>query len=114
MTNKNSIEYLAYLLDKAKSNLKDKAIIFLGAGNSVSAGIPLTNVIVRHIRLKFYKNPLIKNHKLNGKSDYYDLMALLTADERRDLFHFYVTREKVKLNVANVYLAQLLKEGYVD
>lgn len=114
MTNKNSIEYLAYLLDKAKTNLKDKAIIFLGAGTSVSAGIPLTNVIVRHIRLKFYKNPLVKSHVINGKSDYYDLMALLTADERRDLFHFYVTREKVKLNVANVYLAQLLKEGYID
>ena len=45
--NKNSIEYLAYLLDKAKKEEgKEKAIIFLGAGTSVSAGIPLTNVIV--------------------------------------------------------------------
>ncbi|KUY15774.1 hypothetical protein BAZ12_07435 [Elizabethkingia miricola] len=60
--NKNSIEYLAYLLDKAKKEEgKEKAIIFLGAGTSVSAGIPLTNVIVRHIRLKFKNNPIIRD-----------------------------------------------------
>lgn len=111
---KKTIEYLAYLLDKAKNEGKDRAIVFLGAGASVSAGIPLTGVIVRHIRLKFRKNPLIQKYVLNGKTDYYELMALLTADERRDLFHFYVTRDKVKLNIANVYLAQLLKLGYVD
>ncbi|WP_281979746.1 tetratricopeptide repeat protein [Tenacibaculum mesophilum] len=112
--NKNTIQYLAYLLDKAKTEGKDKAIVFLGAGTSVTAGIPLTNTIVRHIKIKFRKNPLIRNHQLNGETDYYELMGALTADERRDLFHFYVTRKKVKLNVANVYLAQLLKYGYVD
>ncbi|MEA5460218.1 hypothetical protein VB796_14265 [Arcicella sp. LKC2W] len=109
--NKNSIEYLAYLLDKAKQDRKDNAIVFLGAGASVSAGIPLTHVIVRHIKLKFRKNPIIKQ---NTSNDYYQLMGALTADERRDLFHDYVTRDKVKLNIANVYLAQLLKLGYVD
>ena len=109
--NKNTIEYLAYLLDKAKQDRKDNAIVFLGAGASVSAGIPLTYVIVRHIKLKFRKNPLIKR---NTSNDYYQLMGDLTADERRDLFHYYVTRDKVKLNIANVYLAQLLKLGYVD
>ncbi|MGL4631248.1 MAG: hypothetical protein ACRCVT_08590 [Leadbetterella sp.] len=57
---KNSIEYLAYLVDKARNNGKDKAIVFLGAGTSVSAGIPLTQVIVKHIKLKFRKNPVIK------------------------------------------------------
>ncbi|MGL4631249.1 MAG: SIR2 family protein [Leadbetterella sp.] len=41
-------------------------------------------------------------------------MGALTADERRDLFHFYVTRKRVKLNIANIYLAQLLHEGYID
>ena len=112
--NKSTIQYLAYLLDKAKTEGKDKAIVFLGAGASVSAGIPLTGVIVRHIKLKFRKNPIIKNAVLDGKSDYYVLMGALTADERRDLFHFYVTRDKVKLNMANVYLAQLLSLGYVD
>jgi Flp pilus assembly protein TadD len=109
--NKDSIEYLAYLLDKAKQDRKDNAIFFLGAGASVSAGIPLTHVIVRHIKLKFRKNPIIKQ---NTSNDYYQLMGALTADERRDLFHYYVTRDNVKLNIANVYLAQLLKLGYVD
>lgn len=42
---KNNIEYLAYLLDKAKKENSEKAIVFIGAGTSVSAGIPLTNDI---------------------------------------------------------------------
>ena len=114
MENKGTIEYLAYLLDKAKKGGQEKAIVFIGAGVSVSAGIPLTKVIVRHIRLKFIKNPIIRGLLDSGEDDYYSLMGALTADERRDLFHFYVTRDKVKLNIANVYLAQLLKLGYVD
>lgn len=113
--NKNTIEYLAYLLNKAhKEEGREKAIVFLGAGTSVSAGIPLTNVIVRHIKKKFRDNPIIKEFTQKGKADYYKLMGALTADERRDLFHFYVTRKRVKLNITNIYLAQLLKLGYVD
>ncbi|PVV61697.1 TPR end-of-group domain-containing protein [Chryseobacterium sp. HMWF035] len=113
--NKNTIEYLAYLLNKAhKEEGREKAIVFLGAGTSVSAGIPLTNVIVRHIKKKFRDNPIIKEFTHKGEADYYKLMGALTADERRDLFHFYVTRKRVKLNITNIYLAQLLKLGYVD
>lgn len=113
--NKNTIEYLAYLLDKAyKEEGREKAIVFLGAGASVSAGIPLTDIIVRHIKLKFFNNPIIRDCIRDKKDDYYSLMGALTADERRDLFHFYVTRKRVKLNIANIYLAQLLKIGYVD
>lgn len=41
-------------------------------------------------------------------------MGALTADERRDLFQFYVTRDRVKLNITNIYLAQLLKLNYID
>jgi tetratricopeptide (TPR) repeat protein len=113
--NKNTIEYLAYLLNKAhKEKGREKAIVFLGAGTSVSAGIPLTNVIVRHIKKKCRENPIIKEFTKKGEDDYYKLMGALTADERRDLFHFYVTRKRVKLNITNIYLAQLLKLGYVD
>jgi tetratricopeptide (TPR) repeat protein len=113
--NKNTIEYLAYLLDKAhKEEGREKSIVFLGAGASVSAGIPLTSTIVRHIKIKFCNNPIIKECIKTMNDDYYSLMGALTADERRDLFHFYVTREKVKLNIANIYLAQLLKLGYID
>jgi tetratricopeptide (TPR) repeat protein len=110
--NKNTIEYLAYLLNASKNKNNEKAIFFIGAGFSVSAGIPLTNVIVRHIKLKFGKNPCIQS--IADKNNYYELMGALTADERRDLFHFYITRKKVKLNLASIYLAQLLKEGYID
>ncbi|SDQ44672.1 Tfp pilus assembly protein PilF [Chryseobacterium soldanellicola] len=113
--NKDTIEYLAYLLNEAKNDEgREKAIVFLGAGVSVSAGIPLTGTIVEDIKVKFSNNPIIKDCIKNKKDDYYSLMGALTADERRDLFHFYVTRDEVKLNLANIYLAQLLKLGYVD
>lgn len=112
---KNTIEYLAYLLDEAKKNEgREKAIVFLGAGVSVSAGIPLTATIVEDIKDKFSNNPIIKECIKTNNDNYYSLMGALTADERRDLFHFYVTRDEVKLNLANIYLAQLLKLGYID
>lgn len=111
---KNTIKYIAYLLDKAKKNNEPKAIIFLGAGASATAGIPLTHVIVRHIKLKYKDNPVIKSMIANKVDDYYKIMQALTSDERKDLFYYYITRKKVKINVTNIYLAQLLNEGYVD
>lgn len=112
--NKNTIEYLAYILNQAREEELPKAIVFLGAGASASAGIPLTHVIVRHIKIKYKKNPIIREFVSKNETDYYTIMGALTADERRDLFYFYVTRPKVKINVTNIYLAQLLKEGYID
>ena len=53
MNQKEHIEYVAYRLYEAKKRGQDKAIVFIGAGVSVSAGIPLTPIIVRHIKLKF-------------------------------------------------------------
>lgn len=111
---KDTIEYLAYILNQAREEELPKAIVFLGAGASASSGIPLTHVIVRHIKMKYKKNPIIKEFVSKNETDYYTIMGALTADERRDLFYFYVTRPKVKINVTNIYLAQMLKEGYID
>lgn len=111
---KDSIDYIAYLVRNAKLKNLPKPIIFLGAGASASAGIPLANEIVVDIKDKFKQNPLIKNFIRNGEMDYYKVMGALTADERRDLFYSYITQDGIKINLTNLYLAQLLKEGYID
>ena len=41
-------------------------------------------------------------------------MSALSAQERRNLFSGYINDKNVKLNVTHIYLAQLLKEGYID
>jgi tetratricopeptide (TPR) repeat protein len=112
--NKRTIDDIAYIFKKAKDENKPKPIIFLGAGASQSAGIPLTGKIVEDILEKFKEKPSVKRLDENERKDYYKVMGSLSAEERRSLFYDYITDEKVKINVTHIYLAQLLKEGYVD
>lgn len=112
--NKRTIDDIAYIFKKAKDEDKPKPIIFLGAGASASAGIPLTGKIVKDILEKFKDKPSVKRLVENERKDYYKVMSSLSAEERRSLFYDYITDEKVKINVTHIYLAQLLKEGYVD
>lgn len=110
-----NIKYIAYLLKKAKEDDKlPKPIVFLGAGASASAGIPLASKIVEDVKTKFGDNPLVQDLITQNENDYYKVMGCLTADQRRDLFYSYITHADVKINLTNIYLAQLLKEGYVD
>lgn len=111
---KDSIEYIAYLVNKAKKENLPRPIIFLGAGASSSAGIPLAKKIVYDIKDKYFENPLVKEFVKNDEQDYYKVIGALTADERRDLFYSYITKADVKINLTNLYLAQLLKEEYID
>ncbi len=112
--NKRTIDDIAYIFKKAKDENKPKPIIFLGAGASASAGIPLTGKIVEDILKKFKEKPSVKRLEESERKDYYKVMGTLSAEERRSLFYDYITNEKVKINVTHIYLAQLLKEGYVD
>lgn len=112
--NKRTIEDIAYIFRKAKEEGKPRPIVFLGAGASASAGIPLTGQIIKDILVKHSDMPAIQRLNEEEKKDYYTLMSALSAEQRRSLFHSYVTSEDVKINVTHIYLAQLLKEGYVD
>jgi tetratricopeptide (TPR) repeat protein len=47
-------------------------------------------------------------------TDYYKVMCCLSPKERHKLLRSYITSEKVEINVAHIYLAQLLKLGYID
>ena len=109
---KKGIEDLAYLIKKAKENNKPKPIVFLGAGASVSGGIPLVSGIIKKIHEDFKDKPSITNLSEEKRNDYYELMSVLNPDERKQIFQDYI--KKAKINVAHIYLAQLVDLGYID
>ncbi|WP_204343976.1 TPR end-of-group domain-containing protein [Psychroserpens algicola] len=106
------IHDLAYLINEAKKSGEPKPIVILGAGVSVSGGIPQASGIIKDILERFKDKPAIDNLPKNKKEDYYELMSALTSKERKKLFQDYI--KKAKVNVAHIYLAQLVKKGYVD
>src|SRR6185436_19890911 len=112
--NDQDVDSIAYLIDRAKKNNKPKPIVFLGAGASVTAGIPGAEKIKDDILTRFKAKPSIKKLNEEDKKDYYKVMGCLNSTERIELLRLYITNEHVKLNVAHIYLAQLLKEGYID
>ncbi|PHR70056.1 MAG: hypothetical protein COA67_09005 [Lutibacter sp.] len=101
---KNTIEYVAYIVKKAKRKNEPKPIIFLGAGASVTAGIPLTDAIVADVKKKHKDNPVIKGMIDSGETNYYKIMGALESDDRKDLFYEYITDDKVKINVTKTFI----------
>jgi tetratricopeptide (TPR) repeat protein len=112
MRNKD-IESIAYLIKRAIENNQPKPIVFLGAGASISAGIPGSAQIIIDILKKFKEKPEIKNLAKEDRN-YYNLMGCLNTEERHELLRNYISNDNVKINVTHIYLAQMLKEGYVD
>jgi tetratricopeptide (TPR) repeat protein len=106
-----SIEQLAYLLKHAKDNNKPQPIFFLGAGASKSGGIPLAAEIEKNIVERYSDNPSVKSLKTEDRT-YAKLMDCLLPAERDELLKTYI--DNAKINVTHIYLAQLLKEGFVD
>ncbi len=106
-----TIEELAYLIQQAKDNNKPQPIFFLGAGASVTGNIPLARDITKDILNKYQNSPFIK--KLNEKEQYYSkLMECLLPHQRNELLKKYI--DEAKINVTHIYLAQLMKSGFVD
>ncbi len=105
------IEELAYWLKKAKENGQPQPIFFLGAGASKSGNIPLADEITSDFLSEHPDHPLVK--KLDKKDmSYSKLMACLQPYQRNQLLKKLV--DKAKINVTHIYLAKLLKRGYVD
>ena len=106
-----TIEQLAYRLVKAKSNKLPGAIFFIGAGASVSGGIPLANTLTNQILRDFNDNPLIRDINETDKN-YANLMECLLPYERTKLLKDHIDNSKV--NLTHLYLAQLLSKDYCD
>jgi tetratricopeptide (TPR) repeat protein len=111
MTEKN-ISHIAHRLQQAKENKEPRAIVFIGAGCSVSAGIPRASEIVDYILEEFKSSPDVKALPTEPKPEYAKLMNCLSPKERKRLFKHYVS--SAKINVSHIYLAHLLEQGYVD
>ncbi|SHF01244.1 TPR end-of-group domain-containing protein [Dysgonomonas macrotermitis] len=105
------VDYIAHLLKEAKDKNYNKPIVFLGAGMSVAGGIPLAGDIAKEILATYKNNPKVRNLKEEDRT-YSKLMACLTTSERNHLLNGYI--KEAKVNVAYIYLADLIKQGYVD
>lgn len=105
------VDSIAHLLKEAKDKQQNKPIVFLGAGMSATGEIPLASEIAQDILSKYGSNPDVKRLAKDDQT-YSKLMACLTTSERNQLLNGYI--EKAKVNVAYIYLAHLIKQGYVD
>lgn len=104
------IEHIAYQLKQNNNDKQPGAIVFIGAGCSVSAGIPSADKIVDFVIENYKDNPDIKC--FDKKPSYAELMECLGPRERNKIFKHYV--EEAKINVSHIYLAHLMALGYVD
>lgn len=84
-----------------------KCGLLIGAGCSVSSGIPLADGFVKRIEQDFRAS-----YRKAEKKDYPHCMAKLRPGNRRDLVEKYI--DKAKINWAHMCIAQLVKKGYVD
>ena len=107
-----NIEDIAYLIYSAKENNLPKPIVFLGAGASVTGGIPLASAIVKDIERKYPRNPKIRKLSAANKKDYASMMECLLPAERNRLLKEYI--DQAKINVTHIYLAHLITQGYID
>jgi len=106
-----TIKQMAYLLKEAKSEGLPQPIFFLGAGASASGNIPTAKDIIEIIHARYPENPFICEINKDEMS-YSRLMRCLSASQRKTLLKELI--DEAKINVTHIYLAQLLKENYVD
>lgn len=106
-----TVKQMAHLLKEAKNEGLPQPIFFLGAGASASGNIPTAKDIIKIIQVKYLQNPFICEVDEDEVS-YARLMRCLSASQRKTLLKELI--DKAKINVTHIYLAQLLKEDYVD
>lgn len=106
-----TIEHLAYALKEAKKANQPQAIFFLGAGASRSGNIPLASEIITKILSDYADSPFVKSLPQDERT-YAKLMECLKPAQRDELLKRFIA--EAKINVTHIYLAQLIKEGFVD
>ena len=84
-----------------------KTAVLLGAGMSVTAGIPTAKGIMKDIE----KNMPTTVSNCKNKT-YQNYMQLLGPSQRKKLIAYYV--DNAKINLAHLYLGTLIKENYID
>jgi tetratricopeptide (TPR) repeat protein len=100
------VDIIAETLRFNKKNGYPTAIL-VGAGMSVSAGIPAAGGIMKEIQKQF---PRLAKRCV--KKTYPAYMELLSPAQRRTLIGSFV--DNARINMAHLYLGALVKENYVD
>lgn len=100
------IEVIAEKL-KGNRDSNKKTAILIGAGVSDTAGIPLAGEIMKRIKEKFPE--ACKHRKCQTYGQYMDAIS---PSDRKELITEYI--ENSKLNASHLYLAALIRDGYVD
>lgn len=116
-TPKRDIKDVAAALRRAKAR-KEKATLLIGAGCSVTAGIPSASGIVKAIKTRYpskYEQAIESTRKRTPNAvepTYSDCMTALEPDIRRKLIRDYV--DQAKINWAHMGIAALVNAGYAD
>ena len=114
------IKHLAASLKDAKED--GGAILLVGAGISVSAGIPPAQQLMK-IAIENFPNYFTEDEQHRAQQDlnqlqYNDIMTKLSNVKRKELFKWFIEGnkdkgiKKAKLNFAHIAIAELLKQGY--
>lgn len=105
-----TMTYLATKMRRLKEEPNSSTILFLGAGVSKSAGIPLASEIMDQLEKdKDFK--IFIGEKCKKKS-YAGYMDALSSGDRKRFFKKYI--QVSNINTSHLYAAQLIAEGYVD
>jgi tetratricopeptide (TPR) repeat protein len=130
-------EDLVHDIRRAKERDGKGAIVFLGAGCSITANIPGTDEIIQKVLREYGDRRAVKQvwEEAMAKADqaaqqqgraqasekeirrnvaYAKLMDLIGPSECAKIFKDIVEDAEVRINVSHIYLAQLVKQGYVD
>lgn len=114
------LKHLAASLHDAKK--EGGAILLVGAGISVSAGIPPAFKLMK-IAIESFPNYFTEEEQSLAQEDlsqlqYNDIMTKLSNVKRKELFKWFIEGnkdkriKKAKLNFAHIAIAELLKQGY--
>lgn len=119
----NREELLKHLAASLKDAKEDGgAILLVGAGISVSAGIPPAFKLMK-IAIENFPNYFTEEEQKLAQEDlsqlqYNDIMTKLSNVKRKELFKWFIEGnkdkgiEKAKLNFAHIAIAELLKQKY--
>lgn len=114
------LKHLAASLKDAKD--EGGAILLVGAGISVSAGIPPAQKLMK-IAIENFPNYFTEEEQKLAQEDisklqYNNVMTKLSNVKRKELFKWFIEGnpekkiKKAKLNFAHIAIAELLKQGY--
>lgn len=114
------LKHLAASLKDAKE--QGGAILLVGAGIFVSAGIPPAQQLMK-IAVDNFPNYFTEEEQFLAQEDinqlqYNDIMTKLSNVKRKELFKWFIEGnktkgiKKAKLNFAHIAIAELLKQGY--